>query len=160
MLPRSGLEDETGRTVTLVLDEAHTYTGAKGTEVAHLVRRLKERLGLQPGSHQFRAIATSASIPAQGDTVRPIRICPPCNWTAPSCAHVRAAGTPQSPGTDHALGRIRGGFGTQIHILADRRGRPLRLRVRRPAPRQHPGPGLGGSLDGHAAALPDGRPGL
>ena len=63
------LEDETGRTVTLVLDEAHTYTGAKGTEVAHLVRRLKERLGLQPGSHQFRAIATSASIPAQGDTV-------------------------------------------------------------------------------------------
>lgn len=48
---------------TLVLDEAHTYTGAKGTEVAYLVRRLKERLGLEPGSPQFRTIATSASIP-------------------------------------------------------------------------------------------------
>ena len=48
---------------TLVLDEAHTYTGAKGTEVAYLVRRLKERLGLGPGSSQFRAIATTASVP-------------------------------------------------------------------------------------------------
>ena len=46
-----------------MLDEAHTYTGAKGTEVAHLVRRLKERLGIQPDSNKFRAIATSASIP-------------------------------------------------------------------------------------------------
>ena len=44
-------------------------------------------------------------------------------------AHVSAAGAPKSPGTDHALGRSRGGFGTQIHLLADRRGRPLRLRV-------------------------------
>lgn len=52
-----------GRALTLVLDEAHTYTGAKGTEVAHLVRRLKERLGIEHGSNKFRAIATSASIP-------------------------------------------------------------------------------------------------
>ena len=44
-------------------------------------------------------------------------------------AHVSAAGTPKNPGTDHALGHSRGGFGTQIHVLADRRGRPLRLRV-------------------------------
>ena len=56
------------RTLTLVLDEAHTYTGAKGTEVAHLVRRLKERLGLESGSGKFRAIATSASIPAANAT--------------------------------------------------------------------------------------------
>lgn len=52
------------RAFTLVLDEAHTYTGAKGTEVAHLTRRLKERLGIEPGSGKFRAIATSASIPS------------------------------------------------------------------------------------------------
>ena len=52
------------RALTLVLDEAHTYTGAKGTEVAHLVRRLKERVGVGPDSGKFRAIATSASIPA------------------------------------------------------------------------------------------------
>ena len=62
------------RVVTLVLDEAHTYTGAKGTEVAHLVRRLKERLGIRPGSNKFRAIATSASIPdlqgAEADLLR------------------------------------------------------------------------------------------
>ena len=44
-------------------------------------------------------------------------------------AHVSAAGAPPNQGTDHALGRSRSGFGTQIHVLADRRGRPLRLRV-------------------------------
>ena len=60
---RAWLEGGDDRVVTLVLDEAHTYTGAKGTEVAHLVRRLKERLGIRPGSNKFRGIATSASIP-------------------------------------------------------------------------------------------------
>ena len=40
---------------------------------------------------------------------------------------VRAAGTLKNKGTDPALGRSRGGFGTQIHGLADRRGRPLRV---------------------------------
>ena len=44
-------------------------------------------------------------------------------------AHVSAAGAPKNKGKDPALGRSRGGFGIQIHILADRRGRPLRLRV-------------------------------
>ena len=71
---RAWLEGGDDRAITLVLDEAHTYTGAKGTEVAHLVRRLKDRLGLAPGSNRFRAIATSASIPnvqgAQSDLVR------------------------------------------------------------------------------------------
>ena len=62
-MTRAWLEGGDDRVVTLVLDEAHTYTGAKGTEVAHLVRRLKERLGIQPGSNKFRGIATSASIP-------------------------------------------------------------------------------------------------
>ena len=62
-MTRAWLEGGEDRVVTLVLDEAHTYTGAKGTEVAHLVRRLKERLGIWPGSNKFRGIATSASIP-------------------------------------------------------------------------------------------------
>ena len=70
-MTRAWLEGGDDRVVTLVLDEAHTYTGAKGTEVAHLVRRLKERLGIRPDSNKFRAIATSASIPkvqgAEGD---------------------------------------------------------------------------------------------
>lgn len=64
---RTWLEGGDDRVITLVLDEAHTYTGAKGTEVAHLVRRLKERLGIRPGSDKFRAIATSASIPNEKD---------------------------------------------------------------------------------------------
>ena len=59
---REWLEGRDDRTLTLVLDEAHTYTGAKGTEVAHLIRRLKERLGIGD-SGKLRAIATSASIP-------------------------------------------------------------------------------------------------
>ena len=59
---RVWLDGGDDRAITLVLDEAHTYTGAKGTEVAHLVRRLKDRLGLPSGSSRFRAIATSASI--------------------------------------------------------------------------------------------------
>jgi ATP-dependent helicase YprA (DUF1998 family) len=60
---RQWLESGDNNRLTLVLDEAHTYTGAAGTEVAHLVRRLKERLGLEPGSSKFRAIATTASLP-------------------------------------------------------------------------------------------------
>lgn len=45
---------------TLVLDEAHTYTGARGTEVAYLIRRLYERLNV--ATNQVRCIATSASL--------------------------------------------------------------------------------------------------
>lgn len=43
----------------LILDEAHLYRGANGTEVAYLVRRLLDRLGLPPSRVVF--IATSAS---------------------------------------------------------------------------------------------------
>ena len=44
-------------------------------------------------------------------------------------AHVSAAGAPQKKGTDPARGRSRGGFGTPIPSLAERRGRPWHLRV-------------------------------
>ncbi len=44
----------------LVLDEAHTYTGAQGIEVAMLIRRLKQRLAKQPGD--MLCIATSATL--------------------------------------------------------------------------------------------------
>ena len=59
---RQWLGESPDNKFTLVLDEAHTYTGAKGTEVAHLVRRLKDRLGITTGDDKLRAIATSASI--------------------------------------------------------------------------------------------------
>lgn len=45
--------------LTLVLDEAHLYRGAQGTEVALLIRRLLFRLGLTPA--RTRVICTSAS---------------------------------------------------------------------------------------------------
>jgi hypothetical protein len=44
----------------LCLDEAHTYSGAQGIEVSMLLRRLKHRLGSQPGA--LRCIATSATL--------------------------------------------------------------------------------------------------
>ncbi|TWU10520.1 DEAD/DEAH box helicase [Allorhodopirellula heiligendammensis] len=43
----------------LVLDEAHLYRGAQGTEVAMLIRRLRHRLELS--ADQFQVITTSAS---------------------------------------------------------------------------------------------------
>lgn len=48
----------------LVLDELHTYDGAQGADVACLIRRLKERLGLVKG--KLCVVGTSATI-AGGD---------------------------------------------------------------------------------------------
>lgn len=44
----------------LVLDELHTYDGAQGTDVANLIRRLKLKLGMEPG--QLCPVGTSATI--------------------------------------------------------------------------------------------------
>jgi ATP-dependent helicase YprA (DUF1998 family) len=44
----------------LVLDEVHTYAGAQAIEVAFLLRKLKTRLGIEPG--RIRCIGTSASL--------------------------------------------------------------------------------------------------
>jgi Lhr-like helicase len=56
---RDYFEANPGEKFILILDEAHLYRGANGTEVAYLVRRLLERLGLT--SSQVLFIATSAS---------------------------------------------------------------------------------------------------
>lgn len=45
----------------LVLDEVHTYDGAKGTEVAMLLRRVKQRMGIVKKG-QLRCVATSATL--------------------------------------------------------------------------------------------------
>lgn len=45
--------------LVLVLDEAHLYRGAQGTEVAMLIRRLRNRLSLP--AEQLQVICTSAS---------------------------------------------------------------------------------------------------
>jgi superfamily II DNA or RNA helicase len=51
---------ESGLWRFIILDEAHTYRGAQGIEVAMLLRRLKERLGKDKG--QMQCIATSATL--------------------------------------------------------------------------------------------------
>jgi hypothetical protein len=48
----------------LVLDEAHLYRGAQGTEVAMLIRRLRNRLGLP--LDQLQVVCTSASFSDPG----------------------------------------------------------------------------------------------
>lgn len=56
---RTYLETNPDEKFFLILDEAHLYRGANGTEVAYLIRRLLDRLGLPPSRVVF--IATSAS---------------------------------------------------------------------------------------------------
>lgn len=64
---RAWLEQHRDQDLYLVLDEAHLYRGAQGTEVALLIRRLKERLGLAHADreHQLRVAVTSASFTEQ-----------------------------------------------------------------------------------------------
>lgn len=50
------------RWMFLVLDEAHQYRGAKGIEMAMLLRRLKQRLREGGREGPFRCIATSATL--------------------------------------------------------------------------------------------------
>lgn len=56
---RAYFEANPQETFFLILDEAHLYRGANGTEVAYLIRRLLDRLGLPVSRVTF--IATSAS---------------------------------------------------------------------------------------------------
>jgi ATP-dependent helicase YprA (DUF1998 family) len=53
---------EPGSRFVLVLDEAHMYRGARGAEVAFLIRRLRARLGVTDRPDKFAAICTSASL--------------------------------------------------------------------------------------------------
>jgi ATP-dependent helicase YprA (DUF1998 family) len=56
---RRWLQDNPRDTFLLVLDEAHLYNGAAGAEVALLIRRLRERLGIP--AQRLQVICTSAS---------------------------------------------------------------------------------------------------
>jgi hypothetical protein len=50
----------------VVLDEAHTYDGARGIEVAMLLRRTRERM-LESARGQLRCIATSATLGSEAN---------------------------------------------------------------------------------------------
>ena len=54
---------EGARLKFLVLDEAHAYRGVQATEIAFLIRRLKDRLQIE----RLVCIATSATLGKQGD---------------------------------------------------------------------------------------------
>lgn len=68
----SWLADE-GSQLLLVLDEAHMYRGAKGAEVAFLLRRLQARLGIHNRPDKLRVICTSASLGSGPDAMQNIR---------------------------------------------------------------------------------------
>lgn len=57
---RQWLESDPDGKLILVLDEAHTYRGSGGAEVAMLIRRLQARLNIP--RDRFRCILTSASL--------------------------------------------------------------------------------------------------
>ena len=54
---------ENARLKFLVLDEAHAYRGVQSTEIAFLIRRVKDRLGLE----RLTCIATSATLGKKDD---------------------------------------------------------------------------------------------
>ena len=53
----------------IVLDEAHTYTGAKGIEMAMLLRRLKDRV-VRSDPGRLQCIATSATLVAEREIIQ------------------------------------------------------------------------------------------
>jgi len=57
---RNWLDEEKNNKLMLVLDEAHLYSGAMGTEVSMLIQRLRSVLGIENDKLQF--ILTSASL--------------------------------------------------------------------------------------------------
>ena len=58
----------------LILDEAHTYTGSTGTEVAMLLRRFKLAMGIKDRG-RIQAIATSASLGDPRETGIKKKVC-------------------------------------------------------------------------------------
>ena len=59
---RQWIEKDVRNVFTFVIDELHMYRGTPGTEVAYLVRRLLDRLGLMSRPDQLSIITTTASI--------------------------------------------------------------------------------------------------
>ncbi len=63
---KTWLEADPSHVFTLVVDELHTYRGTSGSEVALVVRKLLDRLGLAPDSDQLCCVGTSASLDSSG----------------------------------------------------------------------------------------------
>jgi hypothetical protein len=66
LLPRNAPLFAQDTLESIVLDEIHTYSGAQATEVAYLLRKLKNRLGIE---RPLQVFGTSASLP-DGEAAR------------------------------------------------------------------------------------------
>jgi len=55
----------------IVLDEAHTYNGAKGTEISMLLQRLKQRI-MSRNKYKLTCIATSATLGGGKDALQEV----------------------------------------------------------------------------------------
>lgn len=64
---RAWIEKDPSHRFTLVVDELHMYRGSMGTEVAHLLRELQDRIGVAGRPDQFRVLAASASLDNERD---------------------------------------------------------------------------------------------
>ncbi|KAA9375499.1 DEAD/DEAH box helicase [Microbispora cellulosiformans] len=64
---RQWLQETPGARFTLVVDELHIHRGTAGTEVAYLIRNLRQRLGIADRPEQLRVIATTASLDSERD---------------------------------------------------------------------------------------------
>lgn len=64
---RAWLDASPKHVFTLVVDELHSYRGTPGTEVAYLLRKLLDRLGLHDRPGQLSVLAASASLEAGRD---------------------------------------------------------------------------------------------
>ena len=62
-----------GSRFLLVLDEAHMYRGAKGAEIAFLLRRLRARLGITDRPDKLRVICTSTSLGTKREAIEQVR---------------------------------------------------------------------------------------
>ena len=69
---REWLNSDPANELVLVIDEAHLYRGAQGAEVALLVRRLLNHLGI--GRGRVRCILTSASLGDRNDAIAAGRV--------------------------------------------------------------------------------------
>lgn len=56
------LEESPENIFHIVIDELHSYRGTGGTEVAYLIRKLLNKLGLKPNSSQVQFLCSSASM--------------------------------------------------------------------------------------------------